>query len=143
MLKKNKDIHIIMTNRLRGVFMNSVFMKIKYDDIRNVIDTKLQEAPIKDEYGATYYNFVIANLIDKIEKDSYADFGFSKVLAAYFDIPIDTEVSRVTLEDLNKVNKTMREIEDTINEEVKTNGKIYMTRKDDAFCLMYYELLKQ
>jgi len=119
----------------------SVFMKINYNEVRDVLNKKVQEEPITDEFGVVYYSFVIMNLIEKIEPNSYADFGFSKVLASYFDIPINTEVSRVTLEDFNKVNKTMSEIEKLINDEVKTDGAIYLARKEDNFCLMYYEIL--
>lgn len=119
----------------------SVFMKIKYDEIRDILNEKMQEEPTKDDSGLLYYHFVIMNLIEKIEPNSYVDFGFSKIIAAYFNIPINTEVSRVTLEDFNKVNKTMSEIEKAINDEVKTNGAIYLARKDDSYCLMYYEVL--
>ncbi len=119
----------------------STFIKINYSEVRDVLNKKIQEEPIKQEGEIKYRNFVIMDLIQKIEPSSYVDFGFSKVLASYFDIPINQDVSKVTLEDFNKVNKTLSEIEKHLNREVKTKGALYLTRKDNAFCVMYYEVL--
>ena len=121
--------------------MSDSFMKINCNEVESILKSKIDSEPIKEEENIKYRNFVIMDLIERIDLENYADFGFSKVLAAFFDISINTKVSRVTLDDFNKVNKTMSEMEKAINDNVKTNGTIYFARHNNDFSLMYYEIL--
>ncbi len=122
--------------------VNKPFVEIDCQEIRDLMKQKFQETEIKQEGDISYYHFPIVNLIEKINPDSYVDFGFSKVVATYFDLDIDQDVSKVTLDDFNKVNKTLEELETKINEQIPTNGTLYFARVDDNFSLMYYEILK-
>jgi hypothetical protein len=117
------------------------FMQIDCKEIRNSISQKMKENQVNQEGDIRYYNFVVMNLIEKINPENYADFGFSKVLANYFNVPINMGASKLTLDDFNKVNKTMSEFEKLINDEVKTKGAIYLARNEDNFSIMYYEVL--
>lgn len=119
----------------------NTFKDINYIEVEEKLRRKIIDEKVKVDSGIQYYHFVIMNLIENINHLSYKEVGFSKVLSEYFDVHIDINDSNITLDDFNKVNFAMSKAEKQINKTIKTNGAIYMARKEDCFCLMYFEIV--
>ena len=108
-------------------------------EIKKIFEKEIKSATIKKEGNISYYNFPIVDLISKMNLDVYSDYGIGKVLSAYFDLV--KESTKVTLEDFNKSNKIVSELEKTVNDMIPTSGVFYFSRVQDSFNLMYYEVL--
>jgi hypothetical protein len=114
-------------------------IEIDCKEIKKILENKLKQEQVKEEGSIKYYNFPIIDIIPKFNKDNYSDFGIGKVISAYFDLVESS--TKLTLDDFNKSNKILSDLEKTVNDLVSTKGVFYFSRVEDSFNLMYYEVI--